>query len=64
MTPAQLDALLHAQKKDGEHGTRNCPKCHQGYMAYVVTAASGVYSCVKCHWLEIQHGPWPDRSQT
>lgn len=59
MNPAELDALIHSQKKDGEHGARNCPKCERGFMAYVVTGSSGMYACQKCSWIEFGHPPWP-----
>lgn len=62
MTPAQLDALIHSQKKpSNKHGERNCPKCGLGYMAYVPIASSGLYSCVECKWIEPRHPPWPKR---
>jgi uncharacterized protein (DUF983 family) len=58
VTPAQLDALLAAQRKDGEHGHRNCPKCGLGYMRYV----GPMYACAKCAWVEMGHAPWPSRA--
>jgi hypothetical protein len=61
MTPAELDRLLHAQMKPGEHGARNCPKCKLGYMAYQQFGSSSGYVCVDCAWLEFSHPPWPDR---
>jgi len=64
MTPAELDRLLHAQKKPGSHGTRNCPKCRLGYMAYQPMGSSSVYACVDCHWMEFGHPPWPEKAST
>lgn len=58
MNPAELDALIHASKGDGEHGARNCPKCGLGYMRHL----GRLYACVKCSWVEIQHPPWPKRT--
>lgn len=55
MNPALLDALIASNRKDGDHGDRNCPKCGLGYMRHV---ESSLYACLKCAWMEDTDGPW------